>query len=168
MSGYWFSHGSYPITGSQSSSILDRANIDLIQAGFDKITAPTGYGNYLTKYSSAETGIVPSNVSVTDAGAMTITTSLAVGTTGVFGTGLTVTSGTVDFTTSTTKVATMAFGDNTTTAASTAFVTAAGLQSALPGQTGKKGLYVRTDGTSASWATIPIATLMGQAYIGGF
>lgn len=71
-SGFWYSHGSYPVYGSQSSSILDRSEADKVQAGFDKIIAPTGYGNYLTKYNSAETGISPTNVSVTDSGLMTI------------------------------------------------------------------------------------------------
>ena len=50
---------------------------------------------------------------------------------------------------------TAAPGTNTTQVATTAFVSAAAFSSALPNQTGNAGKYVTTDGTNASWATIP-------------
>ena len=42
-------------------------------------------------------------------------------------------------------------GTNTTQLATTAFVIAQGLSSALPGQAGNAGKYVRTDGATATW-----------------
>lgn len=46
---------------------------------------------------------------------------------------------------------TLAAGNNTTSIATTAFVIAQGLSSALPGQAGNAGKYIRTDGTTATW-----------------
>ena len=43
-------------------------------------------------------------------------------------------------------------GTTTTQIATTAFVVAQGLSSALPGQSGSAGKYVKTDGSTASWA----------------
>ncbi len=60
-------------------------------------------------------------------------------------------------------------GTSTTQLATTAFVTAAGLVSALPGQTGNSGKVVTTDGTNASWALVttlgaePTQTAASQA-----
>lgn len=42
-------------------------------------------------------------------------------------------------------------GDSSTKIATTAFVAATSLTSALPGQTGNAGKYITTDGTTASW-----------------
>lgn len=120
--GFWYSHTTYPNYGSQSNSILDRSEADKVQTGFDKITAPTGYGTYLTKYSTAETGIVPTGISVTDAGVVTFPI------------------GTVDMTAATAKVATAAVGTNDTTAASCAFATALAFATVLP-SVPSNGLY---------------------------
>jgi hypothetical protein len=46
-------------------------------------------------------------------------------------------------------------GTNTTQVATTAFVQQTSFNNALPFQTGNAGKYVTTDGTNASWATIP-------------
>lgn len=178
MTGFYYSHGTYPVFGSQSNSPLDKSEWDKIQTGFDKIAAPTGYGNYLLKYNNAESGIAASNVSVTDAGVMTVTA------------GLTVSAGTSDFSGTTTRVATLGAvesttkaassgyvatwyaplaspaltgiptvptataGTATTQAASCAFVASAGLTSALPGQLGNAGKSVITDGSNASWGVL--------------
>ncbi len=164
MAGYWYGHNSYPIFGSQSSSILDGAELGLIQAGFDKFQAPTGYGTYILKYKTDESGVVASNVSISDAGLMTVPG------------GLTVSSGTVDLTATTPRVPTAAPGTNTTQAASTAFATALAFAAALPAQsghsilttngvvaawtadqTGNSGKYLATNGSVASWESIPNA-----------
>lgn len=50
---------------------------------------------------------------------------------------------------------TAATGTSTTQLATTAFVGATAFNSALPSQTGNGGKYVKTDGTNASWATLP-------------
>ena len=49
---------------------------------------------------------------------------------------------------------TAAPGTNTTQVATTAFVTAAAFNTALPDQTGNAGKYVTTDGTTASWSAV--------------
>ena len=61
-------------------------------------------------------------------------------------------SGTHDFSVATIKAPTLATGTNTTDVATTAFVNSTGLSSALPGQTGNADKFVKTDGTSATWA----------------
>lgn len=61
-------------------------------------------------------------------------------------------TGTHDFTGATVQVATQPAGTSNTTPASTAFVAAAALAAALPGQAGNAGKFVTTDGSSASWA----------------
>lgn len=66
-------------------------------------------------------------------------------------------------------VPTMSAGDNSTNASSTAFVSAAiaaaAFSTALPSQSGNAGKYVTTDGSTASWATVPAAgmTLISSA-----
>jgi len=66
-------------------------------------------------------------------------------------------------------VPTMTAGDNSTNASSTAFVSAAiaaaAFSTALPSQSGNAGKYVTTNGTTASWASIPVAgmTLISSA-----
>ena len=52
---------------------------------------------------------------------------------------------------------TAAAGTSTTQIATTAFVAGTAFSSALPAQTGNSGKYVTTDGTTASWATVPVA-----------
>lgn len=55
---------------------------------------------------------------------------------------------------------TAAPGTNTTQVASTAFVMAQAMSAVLPSQSGNAGKYVRTDGTTASWAAIGIDTIV--------
>lgn len=50
---------------------------------------------------------------------------------------------------------TQASGTNNTTIATTAFVQQVALNNQLPLQTGNTGKYLSTDGTNASWATVP-------------
>jgi hypothetical protein len=52
-------------------------------------------------------------------------------------------------------------GTNTTQVATTAFVQQTSFNNALPFQTGNAGKYVTTDGTNASWATIPAQVYPG-------
>jgi hypothetical protein len=49
-------------------------------------------------------------------------------------------------------------GSSTTQLATTAFVTSTAFTTALPGQTGNAGKFVTTDGSSASWSYVPLAT----------
>ena len=49
-------------------------------------------------------------------------------------------------------------GTNTTQIATTAYVVGTAFSSALPGQTGNADKFVTTDGTSASWSFVPLAT----------
>jgi hypothetical protein len=69
-------------------------------------------------------------------------------------------SGTHNFTGATTTVATQSVGDATTKVATTAFVAATALVSALPGQTANGGKTITTDGTNASWTDALNATVM--------
>ena len=70
-------------------------------------------------------------------------------------------------------VPTMTAGDNSTNAASTAFtsaaIAAAAFSTALPSQSGNAGKYVTTNGTTASWASVPAAgmTLISTASASG-
>lgn len=66
-------------------------------------------------------------------------------------------SGTHDFRAGTLLAPTRVTGDATENVATTAFVAATALSSALPGQAGNAGKYVTTDGTSASWS-YPVLT----------
>jgi hypothetical protein len=61
-------------------------------------------------------------------------------------------TGTHDFTGATIRGATMPIGTATTELATTAFVAATGLSSALPGQVGNALKFVKTDGATPSWA----------------
>lgn len=56
---------------------------------------------------------------------------------------------------------TAASGTNTTQVATTAFVQQTSFDNSLPLQSGNAGKYVTTDGTNASWATIPPQTYPG-------
>lgn len=49
-------------------------------------------------------------------------------------------------------------GTNTTQIATTAFVVGTAFSAALPGQTGNAGKFVTTDGTTASWSYVPLAS----------
>lgn len=63
-------------------------------------------------------------------------------------------TGSHDFTGATATASTQTVGDSTTKVATTAFVAATSLVSALPGQTGNAGKFITTDGTNASWQGI--------------
>lgn len=60
-----------------------------------------------------------------------------------------------DFTTATIKAATQAVGDSSQNVATTAFVASTSFSTVLPSQAGNTGKFVTTDGTNASWASIP-------------
>lgn len=70
-------------------------------------------------------------------------------------------TGSHDFTGAAVTVATQTVGDATTKPASTAFVSASIIATALPGQTGNAGRYITTDGANASWQSItgPISVI---------
>jgi hypothetical protein len=53
---------------------------------------------------------------------------------------------------------TAAAGTNTTQLATTAFVIGTAFSSALPGQAGNAGKFVTTDGSTASWSFVPLAS----------
>lgn len=77
-------------------------------------------------------------------------------------------SGAHNYTGATITVPTQSPGDNTQNAASTAFVVATAFNSALPGQSGNAGRFVRTNGTSASWSELvdqPIAISINTAAV---
>lgn len=59
-------------------------------------------------------------------------------------------------------------GDNSTKLATTAYVDAAAFSSALPAQTGNKGKFTYTDGTSASWKKAVGDTYTIHNTFGGF
>ena len=61
-------------------------------------------------------------------------------------------AGAHDFTGATPTVPTATPGDSSSKAASTAFVVGTAFSAALPGQTGNANKFVKTNGTSASWA----------------
>lgn len=61
-------------------------------------------------------------------------------------------NGTHDFRAGTLLATTRVTGDATENVATTAFVAATALSSALPGQSGNAGKFVTTDGASASWS----------------
>lgn len=72
-------------------------------------------------------------------------------------------TGAHDFTGATITADTKPLGTATNELATTAFVAATGLSSALPGQTGNAGKTIRTDGTAAFWGFaelthVPIST----------
>lgn len=141
MSGYYYLHSTYPVYASQSSSTLERAEFDLVQAGFDLLPTPTGFPNALVKVNSGGTALDLSTATLTAAG-------ILAGLTGLTSTGSVVLTG------ATTTVATQTAGDSTTKAASTAFVTATSFVAALPGQTSNANNTITTDGTNASWTNI--------------
>lgn len=79
-------------------------------------------------------------------------------------------TGTQDFTGAAITVPTQVTGTANTTAASTAFVAATALSSALPGQTGNAGKFVTTNGTNASWGwpvPSPVAISANTAAVPG-
>lgn len=67
---------------------------------------------------------------------------------------------------------TASVGDNSTKFATTAFAVGLAFTAALPAQTGNAGKYVTTDGTNASWASLPVipaaASIFTALNFGGF
>lgn len=72
-------------------------------------------------------------------------------------------TGTHDFTNGTLLAATLPAGTSTTEVATTAHVASVAFSSNLPGQSGKAGKFIRTDGTSPSWEfpQLPDRTVTG-------
>lgn len=113
MSGFWYTPtAGYPVYGSQSSSILQGNEENLVKLGFDKLATPTGYANHIVKVSNVETGYDFSAATLTSAGVMAGLTGLT-------------STGAVALTGATVTVATQAALDNSTKAASTAYADAA-------------------------------------------
>lgn len=112
MSGYYYISGTYPVYGSASSSILDKAELAKIQAGFDLLPTPTGFGNSVVKVNAAGTALDLSAATLTPGGVMA-------GLTGLSG------SGAFNLTGATTTVATATPLTNSQVAASTAYSDAA-------------------------------------------
>jgi hypothetical protein len=65
-------------------------------------------------------------------------------------------TGAHDFTGGTLTAATQTVGDASTKVATTAFVAATALSTALPGQLGNSGKALTTDGTNASWGAVGV------------
>jgi hypothetical protein len=65
-------------------------------------------------------------------------------------------------------VPTAAAGTNTTQAASTAFVNGVAMAAALPAQGGNASKFVTTDGATASFVSIPAASIYSALNFGGF
>lgn len=81
MSGEYYDHTTYPSVGATGSSSAMRAELELIQTGFDKLIALAGNGNKLMKVNAGATAHTASIISddgstVTVAGALTITGAL--------------------------------------------------------------------------------------------
>lgn len=79
MSNDYYTHGSYPATGSQGSSSSMRAELDAIDAGFDKLAPLTGNGGKFIIVNAGGTGQSVSSALTESGGNVSITgtTSLA-------------------------------------------------------------------------------------------
>lgn len=161
MSGFYYTHATYPAFGSQSNSTLDRAEWTKIQTGFDKLPTPTGNANKPVKVKNDESGLVESaGATVSDVGAWSFSYSIAVPTmadgnssTNAASTAFAMTMYSPAFRGIPTAP-TAAVGTNTTQLATTAFVVATSLTANLPGQTNNAGKFITTDGTNANWGGI--------------
>lgn len=67
---FFYTPTGYPIYGSQSNSALDRAELALIQAAFDRFATPTGYATHMVKVKDDESGYDFSVATLTTAGVM--------------------------------------------------------------------------------------------------
>jgi uncharacterized Zn-binding protein involved in type VI secretion len=63
----YYDHGTFPQTGAAASSSAMRAELDTIEAGFDKLPDLTGNANKIVKVNASATGLEASSV-VTDNG----------------------------------------------------------------------------------------------------
>ena len=131
MSNEYYDHTTFPTPGSPGSSAALRAELDLIEVGFSKMPILTGNGGKFVAVNSAGTALEAS-------------TALQLSGSG------TLSAASMELT-GTPTAPTAAPGTNTTQVATTAFVTAAEFNTALPDQTGNAGKFVTTDGTNASW-----------------
>ncbi len=78
MSNEYYDHNNYPVQGAQGSSAAMRAELDLIEAGFNKLPVLTGNGNKLVKINAGGTGLSTSSVISEDGTDATITGDLYV------------------------------------------------------------------------------------------
>jgi hypothetical protein len=62
MANDYYDHGTYPQTGAQGSSASLRAELESIEAGFNKLPVLTGNANKLVKVNSTADGLEDSNV----------------------------------------------------------------------------------------------------------
>ena len=53
----WYTHGSYPSTGSAATSAAMRAELDLIAAAFNKLPSLSGNNNKILVVNSGGTGV---------------------------------------------------------------------------------------------------------------
>jgi hypothetical protein len=139
MSNEYYDHTTYPTPNSPGSSAALRAELDQIEAGFNKLPTLAANGNKVVIVNSSGT-------------ALTATSSLQ---------SLTITGSTISGSTLSSPALTgvptaptASTGTATTQLATTAFVAAAAFSAALPGQSGNAGKFVTTDGTNASWAEV--------------
>lgn len=148
------------VTASQAElNILDGATLSTAELNvLDGVTASTAELNILDGVTATAAelnvldGITSSTAELNILDGVTVTASdLNTVTTRALKAGDTYT-GTHDFTGATLNAATPTVGDSTNKVATTAFVAATALSTALPGQTGNAGKFVTTDGTNASWA----------------
>lgn len=68
----YYTHGSFPVTGSQATSAGMRAEFDAISAGFDKLPGVTGNANKLVVVNSSGSGMT------TTSGTLTIPVGLTI------------------------------------------------------------------------------------------
>lgn len=124
---FYYTPSGYPVFGSQSSSTQDKAEAELVQAGFDKLPTPTGFSNALVKVKSDESGLDVSVVEVTSDGQISGITKL-----------------TVPEPTSGTDAASKQYADNLV------------FSVVLPSQAGNAGKVVKTNGAVATWESLSI------------
>lgn len=168
------------VTATQAElNILDGATLSTAELNvLDGVTASTAELNILAGVTATAAelnvldGITSSTAELNILDGVTVTASdLNTVTTRALKAGDTYT-GAHDFTGATVNAATQTVGDSTNKVATTAFVAATALSTALPGQTGNAGKFVTTDGTNATWSHIfgapAIVSTPTNAVAGGF
>jgi hypothetical protein len=126
MTNPYYDHTTFPTPNAPGSSAQLRAELDLIEAGFDKLPTLAGNANNLVAVKADESGLE----------AVASLNNLTLNSPSLTGVPTTPTA---------------APGTSSTQIASTAFVAATAFSSALPAQLGNAGKFVTTDGTTASW-----------------
>ena len=61
MSNNYYTHGSFPSTGSAATSASMRAELDLVTTGFDKLPTLTANANKYVVVNSTSTGLTTTN-----------------------------------------------------------------------------------------------------------